>query len=93
MALATVPYELIHSLKNFGFVNPLDRRLQAIDMAPNGEDFIKYECHCAANSLGKDRSDRGIKIILKPFSFDKAVTHSYYIGQCPRCETVYWTQE
>lgn len=77
-------YELVSSLKKFGFEKPEDRKWQEINIEPSGKNFLKYICTC-----GKIKRE----IVLKNFNFDFHNKLSYYIGQCPRCDTIYWSSE
>lgn len=77
-------YELIQSLKKFGFIKPEDVRWQQINLESEGKKFLKYCCTCG--NLKRE-------VILKNFSFAFKQPMSYFIGQCPRCDTIYWSSE
>lgn len=75
-------YDLIRSLKKFGFIDPEDKGWQQINLETSEKKFLKHLCTCA--NISKE-------VILKNFSFSQKRNISYFIGQCPRCERIYWT--
>ncbi len=77
-------YELIQSLKKFGFLYPEDRKWQQINFETSGKNFLKHTCGC-----GNIKRE----VILKNFNFSFRKKVSYFIGQCPRCDTIYWSSE
>lgn len=77
-------YDLIASLKKFGFEYPEDRKWQEVNLETFQKNFLKYSCGC---------SNIPREIVLKHFTFREGKNMAYFIGQCPRCDTIYWTQD
>lgn len=83
-------YEFIKALGKF-FSLPLDKKWQEISIEPNGDAFVKYECSCLKR---KAKKESALQIILKPYAWSlDNVVYTYYIGQCPRCEIIYYVKE
>lgn len=83
-------YEIARSTKELGFISPEDRRWEQLTIPSNNHNFLKYSCQCVEKNASHFFPGK-IDVILKPVCYAEGQKMIYYIGQCPRCETIYWT--
>ena len=81
-----VPYAIVKKTKEYGIVKPEDRLWKYILRPDNkSEQFYKYTCGCVK---------MGLELVMKPYMYiGKGKKVLYYIGQCKRCEKIYWSYE
>lgn len=104
MKSETPSFAIIKALKKAGFVAPADRAWYQVDIPVDGQAFVKYECECLKNIKAEcDKSkkesktksaldDLNLEVILKSYGYsEKDKRYVYYIGQCFRCQKIYWT--
>lgn len=82
-------YEFIKTLSKIpGISYAEDRQWHELNLEIDNSPFMKYNCSCLKR---KTKKEKNLEIILKPYawSVDNSI-YTYYIGQCPRCEIIYY---